>query len=201
MLRLCSALARLAYLALAWLLRLPGRAAVELGAPGDGMPARPRRLLVALLVVAPIYVLAGWLLPLLTLVMSPSIDAWVVRAAPGPIRKGDLVQFTLLHPVAGPKPVSVTKYVMCVAGERLSLVEHPSPTVAGLKEGSYFCDGKFLGRTVALTARGAPLPHSLWQGVIPEGQAYVGSLHPRGFDSRYLGLVPVNRLHRMVKLF
>ena len=201
MLRLCWALARLLRLVASGLLRLPAQAAIELGAPGAGIPARPRRLLVTALLVLPISLVAVWLLPLLTLVMSPSIYAWAVRAAPGPIRKGDLVQFTLQHPVAGPRPASVTKYVMCVAGERLRLVERSSDSLPGQKDGWFFCNHVFLGRTRGRGANGALLAHATWQGIIPEGLAYVGSHHPRGFDSRYFGLVPVSHLHRMEKLF
>ncbi|WP_342250360.1 peptidase [Sphingomonas sp. OTU376] len=199
MLRLCCALARLLRPALAWLACLPARAAVEIGGQVEGMPARPHRLGIVLLGVIPLCMVASWLLPKVTLVMSPSIDAWIVTPAAGPIQKGDLVQFILDHPVAGPKPVSVTKYVMCVAGDRLSLVE-PASANPGPRVGLFFCNGIFLGRTLSQSSDGKPLPHSTWRGVIPKGFAYVGSRHPRGFDSRYLGILSLERLHRMTRL-
>jgi type IV secretory pathway protease TraF len=36
--------------------------------------------------------------------------------------------------------------------------------------------------------------------IIPPGFVYVGSSHPSGFDSRYFGLVSMDRLHRMEKV-
>jgi hypothetical protein len=60
--------------------------------------------------VLPIGLFTWWAIPQVTLVASPSIDAWAVRAAPGPILRGNLVSFSLSHPLAGPKPVDVTKY-------------------------------------------------------------------------------------------
>ncbi len=70
--------------------RLPGQAAVALGAPGLGEPARPRRLWQTLALAAPVALLAATLLPRVSLVMSPSIEAWAVTRAPGPYCQGRL---------------------------------------------------------------------------------------------------------------
>lgn len=200
MFRLFWALARLTRLWLIWFVGLPRRAAVELGAPAAGQPARSKRLWLVLGIAAPAALLAAWAVPQVHLVMSPSIDAWAVRAAPGPIHKGDYVQFMLSHPIAGPKPVSVTKYALCMPGERLTMIETPSRLYPGQTDGHYFCNGQLLGVSLPFGSNGDRLEHMRWSGAVPPGMAYIGSHHPRGFDSRYFGLVPLSRLRRMERL-
>jgi len=104
---------------------LPAQAARALGGAVGNQPADNRRLPLNLAVILPVATLTWLGLPGITLVMSPSIDAWAVRRAPGPIGKGDLVEFMLSHPIAGPKPVSVTKRALCLPGERLHEIERP----------------------------------------------------------------------------
>lgn len=183
-----------------WLASLPRDAAHALGGLREDRALRRRRLTRALLIVMPIALLAALVVPKVTLVMSPSIGAWAVRTAPGPIGKGDLVMFTLHHPIAGPEPVNVTKYVLCMPGERLSMVEVPSRAAARERDARYFCNGAPLGTTLPYSARGLKLEHFHWNGIIPQGRVYVGSPHPRGFDSRYFGLVSIDRLTRMERL-
>ena len=84
------------------LLCLPRKAAIALGAPGPSNAPRPWRLWLAMLVVLPIALFAALLVPQVTLVMTPSIEAWAVRKAPGPIRRGDYVMFTLPSPGQSP---------------------------------------------------------------------------------------------------
>ena len=78
---------------------LPLRAAVALGSAGLGQPPRPDQLFRAYFIVLPIGLLTWWAIPQMTLVMSPSIDAWAVTADPGPIHRGDLVSFMTSGPV------------------------------------------------------------------------------------------------------
>jgi conjugal transfer pilin signal peptidase TrbI len=198
MLRLVWALARASG---AWLRRLPREAAVALGAEGLDQPRRPTRLWQTILVIIPLSLLGYRLIGGLTLVMTPSIDAWGVRPDSGPIVQGDLVTFTLSHPLAGPNPVSVTKYVLCMPGHELSVIEKAS--IHGDEEGDgwYYCDGEFLGISKPFGTNGQRLDHLRWSGVIPPGEAYVGSSHPSGLDSRYFGLVRLDRLTRMKRVF
>ena len=63
---------------------LPLKTAVALGSAGLGQPPRPKQLWKAFGIVLPIGLLAWWAIPQATIVMSPSIDAWLVREAPGP---------------------------------------------------------------------------------------------------------------------
>lgn len=180
---------------------LPRRAAVALGTPGHGAPARPDRLWKAILIILPCALLAWWAIPQVTLVMSPSIDAWAVRAAPGLIAKRDLVSFMLSHPLAGPKPVQVTKLALCLPGERISMIEKPSTFAPNEWDGWYFCEGELLGISKPFGHDGQRLEH--WQptnGLILPGTIYVGSHHPSGFDSRYYGPVPIGRLTRMERV-
>jgi conjugal transfer pilin signal peptidase TrbI len=180
---------------------LPIRAAVALGSPGLGEPTRPGELWRAMAIIIPVGLAAWWAIPQVTLVMSPSIEAWAVRASPGPIAKDDYVMFLLSHPLAGPTPVNVTKHAMCMPGERISMIEKPSLMAPGAWDGWYFCEGRLLGVSKPYGRNGQRLDH--WQLTlmrIPPGMVYVGSHNPNSFDSRYFGPVALRRLTRMVRV-
>jgi type IV secretory pathway protease TraF len=179
---------------------LPHKAAMALGPPGPDQPARPERLWRAMLMILPLALFAALVMPQITLVMSPSIEAFAVRRSPGPIVRGDYVMFTLRHPVAGPHPVSVTKHALCLPGDRLTMFETPSPLAANSWDGHYYCNGRLLGVSLPQAHNGLKLAHMKWSGVIPAGMAYVGSPNPRGFDSRYFGLLPIRDLIRMERI-
>jgi len=200
MLRLVSALLEALRAVMPWLRGLPRQAAMALGAPGPDLESRPERLWLALAIILPIALAAALVLPRITLVMSPSIDAWAVREAPGAIRRGDYVRFVLRHPIAGPAPVSVTKLALCLPGDRLTKIEMPSRLDPSAMDARYFCNGRLLGTTLPRDHNGIPLAHMMWSGVVPPGMIYVGSHHPRGFDSRYIGLVSVAALTRMAPI-
>lgn len=179
---------------------LPLRAAVALGSAGLGQPPRPEQLWKAYGIVLPIGLFCWWAIPQVTWVMSPSIDAWAVHAKSGPIHRGDLVSFELSHPLAGPKPVSVTKYALCMPGDRIDMTEKPSMT-PGARDGYYYCNDQLLGVSKAIGRNGQRLMH--WRPSerrIPAGMIYVGSAHPNGFDSRYYGPIAISRLHRMERV-
>lgn len=200
MLRLFWALAETGPALWRWLRGLPREAAIALGAPGPGRPARPERLGQAMLVVLPLALFAALLMPQITLVMTPSIEAWAVRSSPGPIARGDYVMFTLHAAIAGPRPVRVTKHALCLPGDHLTFTETPSPLVAEAFDAHYFCNGRFLGLSMAMAGNGMKLRHMRWSGIVPPGRIYVGSPHPRGYDSRYLGLLPISALTRMERI-
>lgn len=183
---------------------LPLRAAVALGSSGLGQPVRPAQLWKAYAIVLPIGFAAAWAIPQLTWVMSPSIDAIAVRPAPGPIRRGDYVLFLLSHPLAGPKPVNVTKQALCLPGEHILMIEKPSMMPGahqGERDGYYYCNGHLLNVSKTTGHNGHRLDH--WRptlATIPQGFVFVGSRHPDGFDSRYYGPVAISRLTRMEKI-
>jgi type IV secretory pathway protease TraF len=183
---------------------LPLRAAVALGSSGLGQPLRPAQLWKAYAIVLPIGFAAAWAIPQLTWVMSPSIDAIAVRADPGPIHKGDFVMLLLSHPLAGPKPVNITKRALCMPGERIFMIEKPSMmpgSPKGQVDGYYYCNGHLLNVSKPIGHNGQKLEH--WhpaQGMIPQDFVFIGSRHPDGFDSRYYGPVAIGRLTRMEKV-
>lgn len=179
---------------------LPLRAAVALGASGLGQPVRPIQLFKAYGIVLPIGLIVWWAMPQITLVATPSIDAWVIYKAPDQIRPGDLVSFLLSDPIAGPRPLSVTKYALCLPGERIEMVEKPS-AFGETVDGWYYCNARLLGISKLRSRDGRRLTH--WHpatSIIPAGMIYVGSSSPDGYDSRYYGPVAISRLTRMEKL-
>jgi type IV secretory pathway protease TraF len=152
-------------------------------------------------IILPIALLVWIALHSVTLVMSPSIDALMVREAPGPIKKGDLVSFKLVHPLAGPDPVDVTKRVMCMPGEPLRQIDLLTDTAGRYGRSAYLCAGRLVGITRPFGRKGQRLTPFPW-GVrlIPDDFVYVGSDHPDGFDSRYYGPVRIERLRRMERV-
>lgn len=182
-----------------WAGELPLRAAVSLGAAGFGEPPRPDRLWRACAIVVPTALVTSWVIPQLTWVVSPSIEAWAVRLAPGPIHVGDYVSFWLSDPLAGPRPVHVTKHALCMPGQMLSEIDRSSSR--GRTVGAYYCDGQLLGISKPFSAKGLALDHLAWgRKAIPAGFIYVGSHHPDGYDSRYYGPVAIDRLTRMERV-
>lgn len=181
--------------------RFPRAAGIALGASDERTAARPQRLVHAMAIVLPLAAGVAWVLPRLTLVMSPSIEAWILFEAAGPIGRGDLVSFDLSHRLAGPRPVRVTKYALCLPGERIEWIEMPSLVLAGAWDAAYYCEDRLLGTSKPMGRDGRRLEH--WRPayrIMPPGMIYVGSAHSSGFDSRYYGPVPIGRLTRMEKL-
>ncbi|MFD2138259.1 hypothetical protein ACFSLT_28915 [Novosphingobium resinovorum] len=131
MLRLLWGLARVFLAIWTGLQNLPRQAAVALGAASLDAPARPAKLAYAILVVLPIALVVGWTMPQITLVMTPSIEAWALREKPGPIARGDYVLFVFQHPVIGDKPARITKHALCLPGDRLTTIELPRGTGPG----------------------------------------------------------------------
>lgn len=161
---------------------------------------RPGRLLLAQTLVLPTALATWWAIPQLTWVTSPSIDAWAVRARPGVIRRGDLVSFMLSHPLAGPIAVSVTKYALCMPGDRLVMIEGP-PVQTGVRFGRFYCNGHLIAVSKPHGQAGQRLtPFRPAGAVVPKGMIFVGSSHADGFDSRYYGPVAIDRLTRMERV-
>lgn len=180
---------------------LPREAAIALGGTVADQPPIPRRLWIANAVILPLAWMVWFALHHYVLVMSASVNAWVVQPAPGLIAKGDLVSFDLVHPLAGPVPVRVTKRVMCVGGEKLRQIALPMDARHRNARSAYLCDGRLVGVSRAFGRNGQALaPYPWGDHPIPPGQAYLGSDHDDGFDSRYYGLIAIERLTRMERV-
>jgi hypothetical protein len=116
----------------------------------------------------------------IALVATPSIDAFVIYKAPDQIRTGDLVSFTLSDPIAGPKPVSVTKYALCLPGERIDMIEKPS-AMGETYDGWYFCNARLLGISKPRTRDGRPSPIGIPRRRSSRRARSSSAPHPRWF--------------------
>ena len=122
---------------------------------------------------------------------TPSVSAHILIKAPGEeIHKGDYVLVPTQNHFLPNGFDSLTKHVLCVEGD-----------VLAFKRGAFYCNGEFLHRPKRQSLSGASLDAFFWrEGVVPHGKVYVGSPHPDGFDSRYLGLFDLDDLTRLEAL-
>jgi len=58
------------------------------------------------------------------------------------------------------------------------------------KEGKFYCNGKFLGQANPRS----PHPPISYDGEIPEGYYFLMGKNPFSFDSRYMGLISIDRI-------
>lgn len=180
---------------------LPRHAAAALQSNDPDQPFVQSRLARAILIVSAIALFIWWALPQLIWVRSPSIDAWAVRKIGGTIERHDLVMFELRDPLAGPLPVNVTKYALCLPGDTLAAYTMHSDRYPKRLEAAFFCNGSLIGVSKPYGKSGQRLDYFRWvTGTIPAGKAYIGSSYKDGFDSRYFGLVPISALTRMERV-
>nr|WP_245999156.1 hypothetical protein [Eilatimonas milleporae] len=83
-----------------------------------------------------------------------------------------------------PKNVhNLTKLALCMPGDELRRI--------GL---IFVCNGRLISVAKSETQSGLPLEVFDWSGgPVPDGVFFAGSPHPDGYDSRYFGLVPLDR--------
>lgn len=180
---------------------LSRHAAAALQSTNPGQPFFQSRLARAILIVSAIALFVWWALPQFIWVRSPSIDAWAVRKTGGEVERHDLVMFELRHPLAGPLPVNVTKYALCLPGDTLASYTMHSDRYPKRLEAAFFCNGSLIGVSKPYGHAGQRLDYFRWKnGPVPKGQAYIGSSYKDGFDSRYFGLVPISALTRMERV-
>lgn len=180
---------------------LPRHAAAALQSTDPDEPFVQSRLARAILIVSAIALFVWWALPQLIWVRSPSIDAWAVRKTGGEVERNDLVMFELRHPLAGPLPVNVTKYALCLPGDYLAAYTMHSERFPKRLEAAFFCNGSLIGVSKPYGHAGQRLDYFRWKnGPVPKGQAYIGSSYKDGFDSRYFGLVAISALTRMERV-
>lgn len=112
---------------------------------------------------------------------------WRTGEVPGP---GDYATFMLDHPLAGDKPVQLTKRLVCWTGDVL--------TVSGQ---DYYCNDQYIGRAKRTGRNGQALPQFVFNGKIPPGKAFAAGGHVDSFDSRYWGFVDIAQIERLVPIF
>ncbi|MEM6415488.1 MAG: S26 family signal peptidase [Pseudomonadota bacterium] len=144
----------------------------------------------ALVFALPIAVLAP-VMGRIVLNGTPSVKASIFWKTPDQaIEKGDFVMAPARHPYIPPNYPYLTKIAMCFPGDRLKF-----------EAGRFSCNGVPLNQTKKETLTGAPLEPFQWNdAVIPPGKVFIGSPHPDGFDSRYLGFFAIEELTRLEAL-
>jgi conjugal transfer pilin signal peptidase TrbI len=126
----------------------------------------------------------GLLLPgRIAVAISPSLDHRIFvltkSVAPGEIRKGDYVVFTVRsHYIKNGKPSRLLKKVSCVTGEKLET-----------RTREYYCDGEYLGMAKWYSLKGEPVDPFVYSGTVPDGALFVTGRHADSFDSRYFGFI------------
>ena len=136
----------------------------------------------------------------ITWIRSPSLPVglyWHTRITRQP-RRGDLVCFRYQAPEWAlerhylPESSLVCKPVLGLPGDR---VLRTGDSLAVCHQA--VCE--VVGRIVSFDSRGRPVTPAILPERIPEGSLFLGvPERPRSFDSRYLGLVRVTQLLRMI---
>ena len=119
---------------------------------------------------------------------TESVPVRVLWKTPNqPAQKGDYALAPAAHLYIPENMTFLTKRVLCVAGDELRFDGR-----------NWYCNGVLLNSVKPATKTGLPLEPFQWSGgVIPEGSVFLGSSHPDGFDSRYLGLFKTNEVVRL----
>jgi len=135
--------------------------------------------------------LVAYTLTNMQIVMTDSIEATITWPSDRKPVLGDFVTFQLKNKVI-PTPdntVQVTKILSCNAGQKLEK-----------KEGKWTCDGKFIGNSRERAINGDELEQFTFNGLIPDGKAFVTGTHKHSFDSRYWGFVSIESLTTVDKV-
>ncbi|PKG97013.1 hypothetical protein CXF95_22150 [Paraglaciecola sp. MB-3u-78] len=117
-------------------------------------------------------------------VVTPSIDATLLRYTDAPFKYGDYVTFTLMHAMANHgNGIEVTKKLVCLPGDILRIDRGVD----------FFCNDNFIGRAYEYSPDiKQHLPVFDFQGVIPINKGFVTGNHPKSFDSRNWGFITLN---------
>lgn len=83
-----------------------------------------------------------------------------------------------------------TKVVACAEGDLLEYMNQ-----------NFYCNGKYLGTQLEADSEGTPLPKFEFTGVIPENKAFMLGHNPYSGDSRYLGLVDIRTVRKVIPLW
>mgnify|MGYP006188389611 CR=1 FL=1 len=153
-----------------------------------------KTLAVKLFIVSLVAV-GGWFSGNITVAATRSIDKRVFwQTTDTPTERGQYGSFTypsssyLAKRGVDGKPF--TKMVGCIAGDYLSFVG-----------GAFYCNDELLARPLVADRLDEKLPVFRYEGVIPEGKAFMVGSHPYSGDSRYLGFVDVETVKRVIPLW
>lgn len=129
----------------------------------------------------------------LSISLTDSVDATLLVRNEAPLVKDDFVSFILFDERAPNGQARVMKRMICLPGDELRY---------DAKERVFFCNDVAVGYVKPKALDGTALEPFSWAGnTIPPGYAYVGGGHKDSYDSRYFGLVSLDRLTRYEKLF
>jgi len=121
--------------------------------------------------------------------LTPSLPKGMYALCPGTPGKGDFVVFCLQGEFADlARERGYLESGSCPSGLRPLL-----KIVAGLPGDAI--PGDLAVRSV--DSQGRAMPSVLPEGIIPSGMALLLADHPGSFDSRYFGLVPLEKLQRV----
>jgi len=109
---------------------------------------------------------------------------WKTDKAP---ETGDYLMFTFNHPLVSDDDMTVTKKITCTQGSFLEV-----------KQRIFYCDGRPLGMAKEFSLSGDRLPLFAWNGVIPEGKAFLTGQHPDSFDSKYWGFFDLRQTYQVL---
>ena len=114
--------------------------------------------------------------------LTKSVDGILfLKHADKPVERGAIVLFPLKHPVLPRGVEHMTKMAMCLPGDILRR--------DGLQ---FYCNEKLIAHAKTHTKLGEALEVFAWKsGKVPNGFFFAGSPHRDGFDSRYVGFVPL----------
>jgi conjugative transfer signal peptidase TraF len=126
--------------------------------------------------------------------LTPSLPIGMYRLCPGAPGKGDVVSFCLEGEFADlARERGYLQAGSCPSGLRPLL-----KTLAGLPGESVNPDALHIREADSL---GRSMPSILEAGIIPPGMGLLLTEHPGGFDSRYFGLAPLEKLQKVEPVF
>ena len=141
-----------------------------------------------------------WLPQRIAIATSPSLDRrvfFLVHPETGSIETGDYLvvkqhDTSFIKQGLNKETDILMKQVGCSPGQSLTRDT----------EGQFFCDNKFLGKTLVIDSHGNSLPQFNYSGTVPDDSYFLIGSHPRSFDSKYFGFIHSDDiLHKAVPLW